>query len=129
MLNQILLAWPFLAHSLYKLPGDTKLMKTREENSVNLVFLVPFSSQVSAQDFKPTFSLPDLFPEVSRLVPIAHWVASPAVLAAWITALIEGEEECLEALELRGHLDFPIAYSEVDKGSTGETEKWFGLLP
>ena len=103
-------------------------MEAREQDSIDLVFLVPFSSQVAAQDLKPALSFPDLFPEVSRLVPIAHWIASSAILAAWITALIEGKEKCLEALELRGHLDFPIAYSEVDKGSTRETEKWFRLL-
>ena len=104
-------------------------METREEYSVDLFLLIPLSSQVAAQDLKPTFSFPDLFPEVGRLVTIAYWIARAAVLAAWIAALIEGKEKCLEALELRGHLDFPIAYSEVDKGSTWETEKWFRLLP
>ena len=128
MLDQVLLTWTFCLDCFNQLSGDTQLVEAREKHPVDFVLLVALGCQVAAKDFQPAFAFPDLFPEVSRLMAITQWIALAAVFATWIAAFIEREEEGLEALELCGHLHFPVADGEMNQRSAREAQQRFWLL-
>ena len=129
MLDQVLLTWAFCLDHFNEFSGDTQLVEAREEHPVDFVLLVPLGCQVAAKDFQPAFAFPDLFPEVGRLMAITQWIALAAVLATWIAASIEREEEGLEALELRCHLHFSVTDGEMNQGSAWKAQQQFWLLP
>lgn len=58
-------------------------------------------------------------------MPFHHGVAGPAVGAARVAALVEGQELGAWALQAAGHLHLAIAHGEVHQGAAGEGEQRF----
>ena len=105
MLDEVLLSWSFGENGGLQFASHIELMVSRENVALDLFLLVFLGNDVSPDDFQPTRSLPDLFPKVSRSMPVRiDWVAGSAIVTE-----IEGQERGLSALEFRSHVDFAIA--------------------
>ena len=64
MLHQVFGPRPVTQDGSLQIPGDVELVIAREDNLRDLLFLVPLGDQVTPENFEPTLTGPDLFPEI-----------------------------------------------------------------
>ena len=102
-----------------------ELMVSGKNVTLDLLLLVLLGNDVSSDDFKPTCSLPDLFPKVRSSMP--EWIDRIAGCA--IVTQIEGQERGLSTLQFRGHLDLAIADCKVNQRPTRKRKQRFWILP
>ena len=123
MLNQVALAGALLQHIGYQLPGDIKLVITREDESAELLLLVALADEIAAEDFQPAIALPDFLPQViggeaERIGRIAR--------AAGM-APVEGQENRVGAGQLGAHHHFRLTDGEMHQCPAGEGQQWFDV--
>src|ERR1035441_2443160 len=85
-----------------------------------MLLLILLRDYVTAQNFKPTFPLPDLIPKVCGAVPalFVDRIARRTMVAA-----VEGQEPGGGAIELGGHHGRHVADREMDQGPVREAEE------
>ncbi len=68
VLDQVLAAGAISQHSHLQLARDVQLVVAREDDFLDLLFLVALGNQVAAQNLQPTVTRPNLFPQVGGTV-------------------------------------------------------------
>ena len=125
MLDEILAAGPVPEHGGLECAGDIELVVAREDDLMDLLFLIALGDEVAAQDFKPALPRPDLFPEIGGAVAA---LGVDRVAGGAMVALIEGQEVRSRAGQAGDHADLGIADGEMDQGAAGEPEEGLGGL-
>ena len=115
VLHQIIEAHAFLQHCAHQFPRDVELLVAWENDPHDLFFLIPLRDKVAAEDFQPTLTLPDLFPEVGRRVSMRIRRIARAVAIA----LVEWHELCPGTFQPGGHLDFRVAHRKMHQRAAG----------
>src|ERR1700722_20274533 len=111
MLDQILPCWPFRQHGSQEFACGVELMKTWEDDLLDLLLFVLLSHQVTAKDFEPAMSLPNLFPQICGPMSAVwvHWIAGRSVVT-----LVERQKPRGWAFQLGDHVDFAVADGKMD---------------
>src|SRR6185437_7038354 len=114
MLNEILAARSILQDCLLELAGDIELVESREDDRGELVLLVTHPNEIATQDVQPALAKPDVLPQIrSRMSGRIGRIAGTTVVS-----LVEGQEVRGRAHELRRHVHFAIADSEMHQCPT-----------
>ena len=79
MLNQVLATRSLRQHGGLQLSSCVELVKTGEEDLLDVFLSILLSHQIAAKNLQPAFTLPDLFPEVGG-----------AVSAVWVQGIARG---------------------------------------
>ena len=122
MLDEIVFAGAMLAHIRFQPMHDIALMVAGEDQRLALDFapakvdFVLLQVHEAAQNVQQRVFGENVFPQVGRAVAVGIGRVAGAV----VTALVEGQEARLAAVEARGHPDFIGVYGEVNEGAALE---------
>ena len=129
VLNQVLLARSFFQHFGQQVTSYVKLMETGEDDLLDVFLFVTLGDQITAKDVQPAISLPNILPEVGRLVPVRVCrVAFPTVLPRPVAALVEGQEVGSRSGQPGCHLHLAATDGEMHQCTAGEREQRLRVL-